>query len=142
MSSKSSKGPSMFKAVILSLIFPGLGQLYLRLWTKAAVFISLSVLSLWELGKIMKVFEELYMELYPTLLGAINSGGYMMDVNSELASIAAGKMDVFAQVKYSVFWLLFFTIVFIWALVDVRISVKRIRFSSKDNETLVGSTEG
>lgn len=141
MASKSAKGPSMFRAVVLSLIFPGLGQLYLRLWVKATIFIGLSVLSLWQLGKIMKIFEELYMDIYSALLDAINSGGYMMDVNSELASIASGKMDLFAQVKYSVFWLLFFTVVFIWALVDVRLSVRRMRSSLRDNSATGDSAE-
>jgi hypothetical protein len=51
-------------ALILSGVFPGFGQLYLRAWMKGGVFIVAGVMASWALGQLVSV-EDLLTGLLP-----------------------------------------------------------------------------
>ncbi len=46
-------------ALILSGIFPGLGQLYLRAWTKGVGFFAAGVVASWSLGSLLSLEDLL-----------------------------------------------------------------------------------
>jgi hypothetical protein len=46
-------------ALILSGVFPGLGQLYLRVWWKGAAFVMAGCVATWALGRLISVEDLL-----------------------------------------------------------------------------------
>jgi len=51
-------------ALMLSGVFPGLGQLYLQAWTKGAAFVIAGVVASWILGRLVSV-QDLLTGLLP-----------------------------------------------------------------------------
>jgi len=51
-------------ALILSGIFPGLGQFYLRAWSKGAAFLAAGIAATWALGRLVSV-QDLLTGLLP-----------------------------------------------------------------------------
>jgi hypothetical protein len=59
-------------ALILSGVFPGLGQLYLRAWGKGAAFLIAGVAATWVVGRLVSV-EDLLAGLLPNPLATLGA---------------------------------------------------------------------
>ena len=57
-------------ALILSGVFPGLGQFYLRAWGKGAAFLTIGIVAMWALGEMISV-EDLLAGLLPHPLATL-----------------------------------------------------------------------
>ena len=63
-------GRRQWIALILSGVFPGLGQFYLRAWGKGAAFLIVGVAAVWVLGDLISV-QDLMTGLLPHPLASL-----------------------------------------------------------------------
>jgi hypothetical protein len=66
----SMAGRRQWIALILSGVFPGLGQFYLRAWGKGAVFLIVGVAAIWVLGELISI-QDLMTGLLPHPLASL-----------------------------------------------------------------------
>ncbi len=118
---------SKLGAVGLSLICPGLGHLYLKSWGKAILFLSLTVICLWQItapiSSIIHLVSSAYAQLHPW-------------GSDELVSKFASNSNPLATIKRVMFWSGLFTIIFFWALIDSFVLARKMQIEQKKKEIM------